>query len=497
MNLRTTILALAIAAFAAHSWADGKLDARPKLRFAQITDMHLFDAGYNCYAPDVDIEQDSAINGLKWAVDQINQENQVAALNFVVITGDIGIANLANGKIPPHNLSIGDACSQNPSTPKELGPVKSESIQQAAINFACILRELKVRSIYLVPGENDVVPAPPGRESYREFVQALSRELPGRIRDLSGIVDPASDAPWDVVQGYRLIGFDSASFNPSDAELNKSVPEAPLGGKPAPTPPPCRDPDPRSANSQVSRTAKLAAKTSGPFLLFTHIPDLEDPYDGRQVNPTTGKEEACSLTSSWMLAHDLEENQDPEKEPTSRQDWAGILTNQNLVGVFVGHVHSPDASQYGGPFFPVSTKQEKQVQGSGPVEPPTAVRKIYVAPPISRKDQWNTPNPRRGLLIIEVQGTLVNAKIDWYGGIDPTEFQKEKFAGGAQTFPATKTWFKYLLLYGIVALLLFVWDFASYARWPKLRTTPPEIRLNLDAGHHPAASGAQPPPEPT
>jgi hypothetical protein len=453
MNLRTTILTLATASFAAHGWADGTSDSGQKLRFAQITDVHLFDAGYNCYAPDVSIEQDAAINGLKWAVNQINQEYQVAALSFVVITGDLGIANLRNGTIPPQNVAMGDACSQNPSIPKEPGPVKPESIRQASINFAGILRELKVRSIYLVPGENDVQhDAQPGtkypinRDPYKEFVQALSREMPGRIRDLSGIVEPASDTPWDLVQGYKLMGLDSTGFNPSDGKLTDSlpaVPEADRSASKGAAVPPCREPDPNSAMWQLSHTAILAARTSGPFLLFTHIPGLRDPDPGRQANDKTGHEEVCSFPS--------------------------ILCNPNLVGVFAGHFYSGDASQYGGPFFASST------------ESPSSVRKMYVAPPVSLKNQWGTSNPRRGLMIVDVKDAHVsNIKIDWYRGVDPTKYQKVPFASGAQTFPSFTTWLKYLLLYGVVALLLFLWDFASHAPWPKLRTTHSEIRSNLE-----------------
>jgi len=442
MNLRTTTLALVTAAFAAHGWADGKSDSGQKLRFAQITDVHLFDAGYNCYAPDVDIEQDAAINGLKWAVNKINQENQAAALNFVVITGDLGIANLGYGRIPPRNPPIGGACSQNPSATKELGPVASESIQQAAINFACILRDLNVRSIYLVPGENDVPPDPPGRDSYREFVEALSRALPGRIRDLSRIVDPASDAPWDVVQGYALFEFDNPSFNPSDPDLNKTAPKQSPAGKRAP--PPCTNPETVSTISQLSRTAGFAEKTSHPFLLFTHIPDLRDPHEGHQANDKTGKDEVCNFPS--------------------------ILSNPNFVGVFAGHVHSPDASQYGGPFRAVST--------------PAAAPKIYVAPPISLKNQWSAANPRRGLLIVEVQNTRVEVKIDWYEGIDPTKFQGKAFATDAQRISSAKVLLKSMLPYGI-AFLLFVGFWVVHPLFEPGQTS-----------HNPVP-GTWPPPEPT
>lgn len=457
MNLRAIIMAFAATALAAHGRAEGKL------RFAQITDAHLFDAGYNCYAPDVDIEQDTAIKALKWAVERINQENQAAVLDFVVITGDLGISNLGDDVSPPYDHPSRNAC--NPSTPKSelFGPVKPEAIHQAAVTLAGILGDLKVSSIYLLPGNNDVpydaksgIEDPLHRESYREFVETLSRELPGRVRDLSGNVDPASDAPPDVVQGYSLIGLDTASFKPSDIELKNSLPKPQQTGKTAPAaaqpgsdkpPAPCQDPDANSAISnartdQLSRAAKLAAKVSGHFLLFTHIPDLQDPFAGRRVNGATDASKKCSLSSSWMLV------------PESRKTWTGMISNPKLVGVFAGHFHSADASQYGGPFGAASTQQANTID------------KIYVAPPVSLKNQWSTPNPRRGLLIIDVQDDRVrNSTIAWYRGINPTECQKKTCVPVVPPAPSIAAWLKDLFASFAVAVLLFVlWDLSLNTR---------------------------------
>ena len=444
MNPRTLILAFAATALVSHGGAQGKL------RFVQITDVHLFDAGHNCYEPDVAVEHDAAINGLKWAVDKINQENDAAAIDFVVITGDFGIANLIGDATPPHDRPKRNACHPDTPASNQFGPTKPETIETAAVNVAGFLRELNVRSIYLLPGNNDVpdnkllgIEDPEDRKSYGRFVQALSHELRGRVRDLSGIAYPASDAPWDHVHGYWLIGLDTASFKPSNTEIEKSLPMA--GAAPVVQPgggqaPPCQDPDPDTVTSkartmQLSRTAAHAANASGPFLLFTHIPDLPDPFPDRQLNGASDPKKKCSLLSSWMLVRE------------SRKAWTGVISNPKLVAIFGGHFHSMEETQYGGPYSAVSAEQSP------------AVRNMYVAPPLALKNQWKTHNPRRGLLVVDVQDSRVrNAVIDWYGGIDPAKYQRNTPAAAPPALPRQNEWIKDLVAYLIVALLILSWD---------------------------------------
>jgi hypothetical protein len=83
----------------------------------------------------------------------------------------------------------------------------------------------------LVPGNNDVKynktlggEDPEDREAYKAFVDSLSHEVPGRVRDLSGEAKTSWDAPSDVVSGYALIGMDTASFKTTDEEGKRAAP---------------------------------------------------------------------------------------------------------------------------------------------------------------------------------------------------------------------------------------------------------------------------------
>ena len=441
MNFRKCILAFLLTALVQMGSAQGKL------RFVQLTDLHLFDAGYNCYEPDATIEHISAIDALNWAVDRINFENNSFPLDFVVITGDLGLANLtsADGTAPSHGQPAEPyRCHENTPISDKWGPVDPETIDHAAVALGCILSKLQVQSIYLVPGNNDVpddpnlkIESPSDRRTYKAFVEALARQMPGRIRDLSGIVNTPTGAPSDVVRGYWLTGLDTASFKPSGVETTNTS-----GGADGS----CQDPNPSSETSS-SRTSKLTQlvdrsnRKAMPLMLFTHVPDLQDPFPGRQEKKSQdGKMTICRYASSWFL------------NPTAQKAWSSILGNGNLVGVFAGHFHDSDIDRYGGPFVPASA-------GAG-----ISVRNVYVTPPLSLKNQWQTHYPRRGLAIAEVdRRTVQSYAIRWYTGIDPKRYKSKDASPVPPLARLTKA--KVGILVGAFLLLAVLTSALDLRRW--------------------------------
>jgi calcineurin-like phosphoesterase family protein len=436
MNISKWILVFALGALVPSCWAEDKL------RFAQLTDLHIFDAGYNCYEPDANIEHTTALDALRWSIDQINQENRSSPLDFVVITGDFGLANLisSGGTAPPAPKPNGTGCNKYTAASDRYGPVKPEQIETAAVALACLLRALDVKAIYIVPGNNDVkedtelgIESPLSRTTWRHFVDALGRELPGRIRDLSGASEIPSDAPVDVVRGFWLVGLDSASFKPSEVEREQTGPKKNRGG-------PCQGPDSASpiAKARADKLADLAASTdkaTRQFLLFTHIPDLQDPY--RKAKKDLDQNVVCTYGSSWFLSQD------------AQISWNRVLSNKNLTGIFAGHFHAPEMNLYGGPFSPASA-------ASG-----TALRNVFIAPPLSMKNQWSEHYPRRGWMIVKLTDGGVQADVRWYTGIDPTQSASP---AASKISPASRltvgNFGKLLTACGIITMMILGWDIA-------------------------------------
>jgi hypothetical protein len=375
-------------------------DDQTQLRFTQPTDLHLFDAESNCYAPDVSIEESESVRALEWAIGKINEENRIRPLDFVVFTGDLGLVNLTlpGQQAPARNKPQRNACS--PSTPESVtfGPVDSISISQAAASLAALLRGLSVHSIYLVPGNNDVRDeSSMDREAYKTFVAALAYELPGRIRDLTDETNAVPNPPPDKVKKYRLVRMDTASFKPTDAEL--AAPAPPKGAAASPFPD-CEAPDTSPRQAEIKRVTAIASAATERFLIFTHIPDVMDPFPGSQQN----KGGTCRLKSSWFL------------DKASIVQWNSLANNPLLVGVFSGHFHSMNAADYGGPFASATAAKENLV---------------YIAPPLALKNQWQPARPqdsppKRGLLFVEVEaGKVVGSNANsalrpiWYSGLDP------------------------------------------------------------------------------
>lgn len=436
LRLQISIALLLVADFGLHAVA------QTSVRFAQLTDFHLLDAGYNCYGADVAKEYNENLKSATWAVDAINREHDRQALDFVVITGDLGLVNtvLPQKYSPPIAHPTRNACGHNTPETATFGPVSAKDIASAAKVISGILTKLEVKPIYLIPGNNDVpynsvlkIEDPVNRDLYKAFIEALSTEMPGRIRDLSGMVTARSSAPQDVVRGYWLIGMDSSSFKPTDDELVTAAPtHIPESADPA-TWPDCLDPYPHGQvdayrEKELQRVVTVTATISGPFLLFTHIPDLQDPYKGRQLS----QKNRCLFKSSWFL------------DFPAQGSWKDILMNPQLVAVFAGHFHSAETSDYGGPFRPATAPE---------------LQNIYVAPPLALKNQWNV-EAKRGLSVVDVTAHSVKLANIWF----PDGYRTESPQTPPLSPPIPNVKCEYLWPLAIAAIGIVVWEVSDHRR---------------------------------
>ena len=354
------------------------------LTFVQWTDPHVFDAGKGRHAEGVREEELDNWAAFHWAVLETNQlvlaEKQ--NIDFVVITGDFGLENV---QLPDEQSTAteNNGCHNRKATDE--GPIDRVPLADAAASLARELDALVVKQVFLIPGNNDLCDENPNDlPRWAWFVAALQRDLEklhdqriaslnesagGKLlsavappavnvvdltdslallsdrKDLhhgnnphtlalfaSGPVppDPAHEAPPDV-NGIKLLGLDTAFFKNSQTPAEADI------------------------AAEIKRVGQQI-KPGESYLVFTHIPDLNDPYvpAGSQAKP------------SWGLT---------DKQ---RNDWkTQILGQSGVLGIFAGHFHVANRDLYPHNFM-----------YSRPDELTAA--KLWLAPPLAEKYQWHS-----------------------------------------------------------------------------------------------------------
>lgn len=309
--------------------------------FAQFTDPHLYDAASHLL-PQAALEEflDNR-TALEWAVLQVNRlQSSGKHIDFVAITGDFGLDVPKNGPIP----SLDD--------------------------YAVPLNALIVKMIVVVPGNNDLVgekPADIGR--FRTFVKDLQARMPDH-----DIVDLTQTTV--TVNHIRLVGLDSASFK--NAGGNEML---------------------ANRAEQLKEMTRLAGeiKPDQPHIIFTHIPDVEDPYRGSKQDQIHG---------AWQV------------DKSVAEAWSRIIDSKEVIGVFAGHFHDPRRTIYGQDFSWTSEKPDAVV-----------ARKTWIAPPLAAKFQENAEPQARGFLLVTAAASGgVTATPYWYGFATQTSLAVDKAA---------------------------------------------------------------------
>jgi hypothetical protein len=361
--------------------------AAGRVTFMQWTDPHLFDAGIGRHAEGVLEEALDNRAAFHWAVLETNrlQLTEPRRIDFVVITGDFGLSNVDVEHNPAVTLK---PCECPLQSRTEEGPIDPVKLVEAAAEVAGELSALLVKHVYLIPGETDLCHEDP-RDLHRwaQFVQAVRTNLTARhsaraatltrivggskpavAPDLPEVVDltysletpPSSPAREN---GFALIGLNTAYFRPHDDPAVQTA-----------------------ANRAISAEIELLKQrihSGASYLLFTHIPDVEEPRYPDGDMPRDRKLAADSL-SSWRLI-------DVPSSP--RKTWASVLDGRGLAGVFAGHIHTSVRETYPQNF----TWAEKRVD-------PLVARKTWVAPPLAEAHQWTPMGQKtaRGMLLVTV-----------------------------------------------------------------------------------------------
>jgi hypothetical protein len=365
--------------------------------------MHLFDEGKKSSSRAAyERDQQDNRNALHWAVEQINQIiARGQTIDFVVFTGDFGLELVRRSGTESLCLDKDDAERKNFDKYKTNGWPDFISIGDAANAVAREFSRLQVRTIFVLPGNNDFVGEDPCDISrYTDFVQALSGAMSGGRQ----IVDLASPGPFPLIKGFRLIGLNTAFFKPpSDKEEQTEY------GKKK------RERKRLYASGQIhALDAEIHSTPSTPSLLFTHIPDLVDPFTNN---------------SSWDI------------KDADRNSWTEIASSPSITAIFAGHFHSADRLLYARPGQDIRYPRDQVVSD-----------KTWVAPPLAIKFQDDKPETARGFLLVRVQNSptaSVSVTPFWYA-----------MPQSAQTM----CWRSILSILSVVAALaILIWGIVAFA----------------------------------
>lgn len=316
-----------------------------ELNFVQITDPHLFET------PERENEAKDSLRYFNLAVERINKFNQDHSLNFVLLTGDLGLEKLVN-KIP---ISQSDAKEKKESLiinedGKFFTLEKNEKKWKLAVDSVSkVISRSNTKLWLLVPGNNDLFDELPETITlFRDFVHDI--KFHANV-DKAGInvVDfrlESNDrvdnfAPGTLIIGDDLfIGWDNSFFKNNYSVkrfLDKHNRLKPI-----------KELAEYKSLKKLQETLN-ASKVKFAYI-FYHIPEVDDPWrvnfksDPEDPNDNTVSKtimEARKLSpefaknlypySAWMVPIEI------------RRMWEDIIMDVNrkteVKGLFCGHFH--------------------------------------------------------------------------------------------------------------------------------------------------------------
>ena len=327
-------------------------DEQPIITFVQLTDAHVFDDGWKQPLDTGYRAVGDDWAGLHWAVQEINELVRADEhIDFVVYTGDLGL----------QNVELEKDCNVAP-VGTDLRGLPAIQKHWAVGQLARELNTLAVNTVYFVPGNNDLfkeaVTDSPRHGCFLNLVQSelasFSPPSPVQLKELKA-ANPVS------VNGIRLAGLNSASFK----ALTNYQRDCPAAGEGCPV------------SEMASLQTLIRADSREPILVFTHVPDLKDPYRGDRA---------------WDVT------------PGVRTTWEGLACDSKVLAIFAGHFHDSDRNFYG------TTTGTRNLTVS-----PCVATKTWVAPPLAIKNQNDRKPGARGLLLVEVfKSGMPVVKVYWF-----------------------------------------------------------------------------------
>ena len=348
------------------------LNALATVRFAHISDLHIFEDAKRASETKISANDfQKAINEINRTSDLLKKQSK-APLEFVVVTGDIGIGKL---------LKVDGVTGKLSKDPRQWN--------QAKEFLANIMKESKIKRWLFLPGNNDLYKERDGTVGfYKNFLSELQERPEIKNADLS-IVDfrlDASQAAQSIsppgtyqTKDFLFIGWDNAYFknnNSIKSFISKDHKVIPFTRT--------REYQSLQKLSHVLNTSK--AKYA--YIIY-HIPEIDDPYlvrfdaskesnpafqrlkEANELSPTLAKE--VYPYSAWTVPWGV------------RDTWENIVTNRVtqsplIKGLFAGHFHDHKKYIYSTTSWNKTKKYNPQI-----------LKKLYIAPPVSIKNQSQYP----------------------------------------------------------------------------------------------------------
>jgi CBS domain-containing protein len=337
--------------------ADSESQPRTTITFAQLSDAHLFDDGWNLATADALRQAADDRVSLRWAIERINY--LVASgipIDFVVYTGDFGLQNV--------DFPADGACKL--LQPKVEPGLPMVPLRWALNEVVTELNQLVVRKLFVLAGNNDIVDE--NVLDTRRFDCFLSElQMAGRRYSPPLQISGLNADSVVAINGIRLAGLNTASFKKLlNYDQACSNPPAPADAGML-----------REACPGSQMTLLQQFNAARPLVLFTHVPDLKDPY--RKI-------------ASWEI------------QPKVRQLWEEQICGPSVVAVFAGHFHDTKRTIY------ATTTGTRDLAVSECV-----AGRVWVAPPLAAKNQVGKSPQARGFLLATVAVTGVQeAQAIWY-----------------------------------------------------------------------------------
>lgn len=341
------------------SSTDSESQPRTTITFAQLSDAHIFDDGWNLATADALRQAADDRAALRWAVERINQlVVSGVSIDFVVFTGDFGLQNV--------DFPAGGTCKPKPLDAKLEPGSPMVPLRWAVNEVAAELERLVVRRVFVLAGNNDLVDEHVlDTRRFDCFLSELQIAVASSSQPLQ--IEVLNADSIVAINGIHLAGMNTASFKKL-LNYDQACSKTPAVGDAAML---------REACPLSQMTLLRRFNAARPLVLFTHVPDLKDPY---------------RKTASWEI------------QPKVRQSWEKEICGAGVAAVFAGHFHDANRSIYATATGTRDLAVSDCVAG-----------RTWVAPPLAAKNQVGKNPQARGFLLATVAATGVQqAQAIWY-----------------------------------------------------------------------------------
>ena len=388
--------------------------AQQPITFVQLTDPHIFDSGKRGTDQEKTLERAGSDLAWRWALTETARIALKQKIDFVVLTGDLGLEGI---------------CRDHTSKCSEW----NEAVNRISKDFSV----LPVASIFILRGNNDLPdekPTEEGLKLYGDFVSEVSKQM-GNAQRLIDLTSVKPESPTSF-GGFRIVGLDSSSFKNSPNNPDKNDP--------------CMNHVP---DIEWVKVAKLNAQyqhkelervhrivlADQPTLLFTHIPNLDDPFRAKSCQSRFG---------SWNLGQE------------DLDLWADIITRSAVIAVFAGHFHDDKESTYRPPYTWL-----RNVPGQSSLE------KTFISPPLAAKFQTGSRQARGFLLATVTPKKEIAAELHWFNAAElsglPDSMPPRNPPAPTPTEEGNMTTTELLIILAIIVVAGILGGIANYILLPK------------------------------